>query len=51
MLRMFVDVPRGVRPLARSGSLPILPASIVERLHGLVLELQGRLVPEVEPAG
>jgi 2-oxoglutarate ferredoxin oxidoreductase subunit alpha len=51
VLRMFVDVPRGVRPLARSGSLPILPASIVERLHGLVLELQGRLVPEVEPAG
>ena len=51
VLRMFVDVPRGVRPLARSGSLPILPASIVERLHGLVLELQGRLVQEVEPAG
>jgi 2-oxoglutarate ferredoxin oxidoreductase subunit alpha len=51
VLRMFVDVPRGVVPLARSGSVPILPASIVERLRGQVLALQGRLEREVEPAG
>jgi 2-oxoglutarate ferredoxin oxidoreductase subunit alpha len=51
VLRMFVDVPRGVVPLARSGSVPILPAAIVERLRGLVRALQGRLVAEVEPAG
>jgi 2-oxoglutarate ferredoxin oxidoreductase subunit alpha len=51
VLRMFADVPRGVAPLARSGSMPILPATIVERLRGLVLALQSRLVPEVEPAG
>jgi 2-oxoglutarate ferredoxin oxidoreductase subunit alpha len=51
VLRMFVDVPRGVVPLARSGSVPILPAVIVERLRGLVRTLQGRLVAEVEPAG
>jgi 2-oxoglutarate ferredoxin oxidoreductase subunit alpha len=51
VLRMFVDVPSGVVPLARSGSLPILPASIVERLRGLVRALQGRLDAEVEPAG
>jgi 2-oxoglutarate ferredoxin oxidoreductase subunit alpha len=51
VLRMFVDVPRGVVPLARSGSVPILPALIVERLRGLVRALQGRLVAEVEPAG
>jgi 2-oxoglutarate ferredoxin oxidoreductase subunit alpha len=51
VLRMFVDVPRGVVPLARSGSVPILPALIVERLRGLVRALQGRLVADVEPAG
>jgi 2-oxoglutarate ferredoxin oxidoreductase subunit alpha len=51
VLRMFVDVPRGVVPLARSGSVPILPALIVERLRGLVRVLQGRLVADVEPAG
>ncbi|HKZ32262.1 MAG TPA: 2-oxoacid:acceptor oxidoreductase subunit alpha [Vicinamibacteria bacterium] len=51
VLRMFVDVPRGVVPLAQSGSVPILPAAIVERLRGLVRALQGRLVAEVEPAG
>jgi len=51
VLRMFVDVPRGVAPLAKSGSVPILPATIVERLRLLVRTLQGRLVPDVEPAG
>jgi 2-oxoglutarate ferredoxin oxidoreductase subunit alpha len=51
VLRMFVDVPRGIVPLARSGSVPILPALIVERLRGLVRALQERQVAEVEPAG
>jgi 2-oxoglutarate ferredoxin oxidoreductase subunit alpha len=51
VLRMFVDVPRGVVPLARSGSVPILPAKIVEKLRGQVRALQGRRVAEVEPAG
>jgi 2-oxoglutarate/2-oxoacid ferredoxin oxidoreductase subunit alpha len=51
VLRMFVDLPRGMESLARSGSQPILPASIVERLRGLVLALQTRRVAELEPAG
>jgi 2-oxoglutarate ferredoxin oxidoreductase subunit alpha len=51
VLRMFVDVPKGVVPLSRSGAVPILPALIVERLRGLVRELQGRQVAEWEPAG
>jgi 2-oxoglutarate/2-oxoacid ferredoxin oxidoreductase subunit alpha len=51
VLRMFVDLPRGMEPLARSGSVPILAASIVERLRGQVLALQGRRVAEMEPAG
>jgi 2-oxoglutarate ferredoxin oxidoreductase subunit alpha len=51
VLRMFVDVPHGVTPLARSGSVPILPAAIVDELRRLVRALQGRQVAEVEPAG
>jgi 2-oxoglutarate ferredoxin oxidoreductase subunit alpha len=51
VLRMYVNVPEGVQPLARSGSNPILPASIVERLRKIVLGLQRRRVAEVEPAG
>ncbi len=51
VLRMFVDLPRGLESLARSGSLPILPAAIVERLREQVLALQGRRVAELEPAG
>jgi 2-oxoglutarate ferredoxin oxidoreductase subunit alpha len=33
VLRMFVDVPRGVESFARSGSNPIGPAEVVERLR------------------
>jgi 2-oxoglutarate ferredoxin oxidoreductase subunit alpha len=51
VLRMFVDLPRGVLPFARSGSLPILPSAIVERLRERVLELQAERVAELEPAG
>jgi 2-oxoglutarate ferredoxin oxidoreductase subunit alpha len=51
ILRMYVNVPAGVQPLARSGSNPILPASIVQRLRKIVLGLQRQRVPDVEPAG
>jgi 2-oxoglutarate ferredoxin oxidoreductase subunit alpha len=51
ILRMYVNVPAGVQPLARSGANPILPASIVVRLRKLVLGLQRQRVADVEPAG
>jgi 2-oxoglutarate ferredoxin oxidoreductase subunit alpha len=51
ILRMYVNVPAGVQPLARSGSNPILPSSIVQRLKKIVLGLQRQRVPDVEPAG
>ncbi len=51
VLRMFVSVPVGVQSVARSGSNPILPASIVQRLRKIVLGLQRQRVPDVEPAG
>jgi 2-oxoglutarate ferredoxin oxidoreductase subunit alpha len=33
IIRMFVDLPKGVEPFARSGSNPISPGEIVERLR------------------
>lgn len=51
ILRMYVNVPAGMQPLAKSGSNPILPTSIVERLQKIVLGLQRQRVAEVEPAG
>jgi len=33
LIRMFVDVPRGVEPFARSGSNPFMPSEIVDRLR------------------
>jgi 2-oxoglutarate ferredoxin oxidoreductase subunit alpha len=51
LVRMFVNVPAGVQPVAKSGSNPILPGAIVERLRKMVLALQRRRVPEIEPAG
>jgi 2-oxoglutarate ferredoxin oxidoreductase subunit alpha len=51
ILRMYVNVPAGVTAVAKSGSNPILPSSIVERLRKIVLGLQRQRVPEVEPAG
>jgi hypothetical protein len=48
---MYVNVPAGVQPLARSGSNPILPMAIVERLRRIVLGLQRQRVADVEPAG
>ncbi len=51
ILRMYVNVPAGVQSLARSGSNPILPVAIVDRLCRLVLLAQREHVPEVEPAG
>jgi 2-oxoglutarate ferredoxin oxidoreductase subunit alpha len=35
ILRMFVDVPAGVVPLARSGANPFRPAEIVARLRDI----------------
>lgn len=51
VIRMFVDVPRGLESLARSGSNPITPAEVLDRLRTMVTTLQGRGVPEPEPPG
>jgi 2-oxoglutarate ferredoxin oxidoreductase subunit alpha len=49
LLRMFVDLPRGVSPLARSGSNPFTPDEIAGRLRDMVRANQYARVPEREP--
>ncbi len=48
VLRMFVDVPRGVTSMARSGSNPFLPREVALRLGQLAREVQQALAPELQ---
>ena len=48
-LRMHLDLPKGVRPLARSGANPFLPGEIVAALHQLLAELQRRHEGNLQP--
>ena len=41
LVRMYVDVPHLVKPLAKSGSNPIQPAEVLDRVRQLDLALQG----------
>jgi 2-oxoglutarate ferredoxin oxidoreductase subunit alpha len=49
VLRMFVDVPPGVRSFARSGANPISPAELLEALRQAQQQLQRRQAPRLEP--
>ncbi|HSC28351.1 MAG TPA: hypothetical protein VLD67_13815, partial [Vicinamibacterales bacterium] len=49
LLRMYVDVPRGVGAFARSGSNPFTPGELVERLRELAFNIHRAGVPELEP--
>ncbi|MCX6551226.1 MAG: 2-oxoacid:acceptor oxidoreductase subunit alpha [Acidobacteria bacterium] len=40
LLRMYVDVPRGIETLAKSGSNPFTPMEIVDRMRQISLALQ-----------
>jgi len=42
VLRMFIDVPGGVRSLSRPGANPFRPTEVVEALRDVVLSLQRR---------
>jgi 2-oxoglutarate ferredoxin oxidoreductase subunit alpha len=41
LVRMYVDFPAQVKPLAKSGSNPIQPAEVLERLREMVVAMQG----------
>ncbi len=49
IVRMFVDLPRGVRSLARSGSNPITADDVLEELRRMAAALQRARIPEPEP--
>jgi 2-oxoglutarate ferredoxin oxidoreductase subunit alpha len=40
LMRMYVDVPHGIQTLAKSGSNPITPLEVVDRLRQITLALQ-----------
>jgi 2-oxoglutarate ferredoxin oxidoreductase subunit alpha len=48
LLRMFVDVPRGVVSLSRSGSNPFTPVELVERLRDLAIAVERASLGELE---
>ena len=49
IIRMYVDVPRGLELLARSGSNPITPDEVLDRVRRMATTLQRGRVPEPEP--
>lgn len=42
LLRMYIEVPSGVRPLCRSGAVPFLPGEIARKLKQAAISLQER---------
>jgi len=51
LVRMYVDVPMQIKPLARSGSNPIQPTEVLGRLREMALALQRNSNHEhLEPA-
>jgi 2-oxoglutarate/2-oxoacid ferredoxin oxidoreductase subunit alpha len=48
LLRMFVDVPRGVSPLCRSGSNPFTPRELADRIAELAVAVQRAALPALE---
>jgi 2-oxoglutarate ferredoxin oxidoreductase subunit alpha len=49
IIRMYVDIPSGVKSLAKSGSNPIVANRVLERLRKMALDLQRKQVPEPQP--
>jgi 2-oxoglutarate ferredoxin oxidoreductase subunit alpha len=49
VIRMYVTVPEGVRPFAKSGANPILVSEVVERVREMAVGLQRQRAPHLEP--
>jgi 2-oxoglutarate ferredoxin oxidoreductase subunit alpha len=45
IIRMYVDVPRGVESLARSGSNPIAPSEVLARIEGQMRAIHNEYAP------
>jgi 2-oxoglutarate ferredoxin oxidoreductase subunit alpha len=48
LLRMYVDMPKGMQSFARSGSNPFTPDEVAERIHDLSVAVQRSQMPELE---
>jgi 2-oxoglutarate ferredoxin oxidoreductase subunit alpha len=52
LVRMYVDLPPLIKPLARSGSNPIQPSEVLGRLREMTIAIQGeRNLAQPEPIG
>jgi 2-oxoglutarate ferredoxin oxidoreductase subunit alpha len=49
ILRMQLDVPKGVTPFCRSGAQPFQPGEVLARLRECMLALQGRAAERLQP--
>lgn len=49
LVKMFTDIPGEVKLLAKSGSNPILPTEVVQRLREMVVAMQSSRTPQTEP--
>jgi 2-oxoglutarate ferredoxin oxidoreductase subunit alpha len=49
LVKMYVDVPREMKLLAKSGSNPILPTEVLQRLHEMVVAMQSSRNHQPEP--
>jgi 2-oxoglutarate/2-oxoacid ferredoxin oxidoreductase subunit alpha len=50
ILRMYVDLPRGLERIARSGANPITAVELLERLRRMATAVSREHVPEPEPS-
>jgi 2-oxoglutarate ferredoxin oxidoreductase subunit alpha len=48
VIRMFVDMPQGVKSMAKSGANPILVSEVLTRVREMAMELQRRHAPELQ---
>jgi 2-oxoglutarate ferredoxin oxidoreductase subunit alpha len=49
VIRMFVDVPHGVVPIARSGSNPFLPQEVAAKIREMARDVHHARAPELHP--
>jgi 2-oxoglutarate ferredoxin oxidoreductase subunit alpha len=49
VIRMYVNVPSGVESLTRSGSNPIVPGEVLDRVRQMALAVQRKRKYEPEP--
>jgi 2-oxoglutarate ferredoxin oxidoreductase subunit alpha len=48
VLRMFLDVPRGIEPFSRSGSNPFTPQEIAERIQDMAIAVERDRIGAIE---